>query len=124
MSDPPQSLMLRNILVTYFTTIICDQKIHAMILNVCYQTWRHNKTNVGWVPSLVSKNHCFQSVRTELEPDLIFDLGFSSDLTFRTAPRNGTATRFQFFGDKVTTIVRINLHVIVSFWSGLLRIIP
>jgi hypothetical protein len=44
------------------------------------------KTNVGWVPPLVSKNHWFQSVRTELEPDLIFDLGFSSDLTFGTAP--------------------------------------
>ncbi len=125
MSNPPQSLMLCNILATYFTTSICDQKIHAMILrHVCYQTWCHNKTNVGWVPSSVSKNHWFQSVRTELEPDLIFDLGFYSDLTFRTAPRNGTATRFQFFGDKVTTIVRINLHVIVSFWSGLLRIIP
>ncbi len=125
MSNPPQSLMLRNILVTYSITTICDQKIHAMILrHVCYQTWRHNKTNVGWVPSLVSKNHWFQSVRTELEPDLIFDLGFSSDLTFGTAPKNGTATRFQIFGDKVTRIVRINLHLILNFWSGLVRIIP
>ncbi len=106
------------------STTICDQKIHAMTLrHFCYQTWCHNKTNVGWVPSLVSKNHWFQSVRTELEPDLIFDLGFSSDLTFGTAPRNGIATRFQIFENKVTRIVRVNLHLIISFWSGLV-IIP